>query len=79
MSDVTMIPESASDVLPDRPTPTPGEEDAFILNPSAGQELLTPEQAIDLINHISGVLLIHERSGRRRPGIAQNQEHLRTS
>ena len=71
-----MIPESASDVGPDRPIPTPEDGDAFILNPSAGQELLTPVQAIDLINHISGVLLIHERTGRRRPGIAQNQGHL---
>ena len=76
MSDVSRIPESASGAVPDKPVPTPDAGDAFILNPSAGQELLTSEQAIDLINHISGALLIHERTGRRRPGIAQNQEHL---
>lgn len=37
-------------------------DSAIILNPYSGKDLLTKEEAIDLINHISGALLIHERS-----------------
>jgi hypothetical protein len=33
------------------------EKDAFIMNPFVGKELLTAKEAIDCINHLSGVLL----------------------
>lgn len=39
---------------------TNGEK--FIINPYYGEEFLTVEQALDLLHHVTGVLLIHERS-----------------
>ncbi len=75
MSDAPRIPESAS-APPTAPVPVPDAQEAIVLNPSAGQELLTPEQAIDLINYISGVLLAHERNKRHPPSVEENQDHL---
>ena len=71
-------PGSAAGLSPGKvPDRAPaGDKDAIILNPAVGQKLLTPEQAIDLINYLSGVLLVYERTGRQSPGIAKNHDHL---
>ena len=38
-------------------TPKKAEEVAYIMNPVAGIHLLTQRQALDAINHLSGMLL----------------------
>ena len=68
------IPQSASGVHPNDEVAEAAE--AFIQNPYAARDLLTVQEAVDLINHISGVLLVHERTGRHAPGIAKNQVDL---
>ena len=48
------LPTSAADEPTKR---IPGDEDTFILNPYHGKDKLTVQEAIDCINHLSGVLL----------------------
>ena len=72
------IPGSAAGLSPGQvPDRAPADDkEAFILNPAVDKKLLTHEQAIDLINHLSGVLLVYERTGRQSPGLAKNRGHL---
>ena len=51
------LPESAADKIVKRIPDTAG---AFIINPFSGKEKLTIIEAIDCINHLSGVLLADE-------------------
>lgn len=59
-----MTPKSA-DEAPDRPAGTdvvtdPGER--YIQNPYAGREMLTEEEAIETIEHLSTVMRIKRRT-----------------
>lgn len=51
------IPDSAADA----PKNINDEKEAYIINPAAGKDMLTKIEAIDIINHLSGVLLVDGR------------------
>lgn len=55
------IPNSASD-----PIPETGEEEAYIINKYAGKEFLTPLEAVDCINELSGILLVDGNQRRHK-------------
>lgn len=51
------IPSSAADIDIKK---IPENEEAIIINPYIGKEKLTEAEAIDCINHLSGMLLANE-------------------
>lgn len=52
------IPESASDAKPD--CMITSQDDAIVLNPYYGKELLTITEALDCIAHIADILRANE-------------------
>lgn len=52
------IPETGADELKNIPT----TEEAYITNPFCGKEYLTPAEAIDAINMLSGMLLVDSKT-----------------
>jgi hypothetical protein len=62
------LPESAAD-----PVRTDKGKDDYIINPYVGKKMLSKKEAVDLINHLSGVLLIDEC----HKGQTEHKEYLR--
>lgn len=65
------VPDSASDIPTD--TGLPGEHESYIPNRYADKDLLTRQEAIDLINHVSGALLADGNFRRHTPRTTPDQ------
>ncbi len=56
---MSKLPPSSADAVPGKPAAEP--EEAYIVNPIAGSERLTPVEALDAISILSATLLADER------------------
>ena len=66
------LPESAADLTPDSNQELPGMEEAYIMNPYPGKDLLTRHEALNIINVLSGMLLIDGSNRRDKQSSRKN-------
>lgn len=69
------LPESAADPVSDEDRYIPPADSRYIPNPYQGRELLTRREALNMINALTGMLLI-DGDNRRTTDTTENKRHV---